>query len=185
MYIQPCCIDKELPPIAKQPVAYFQSNGDWLLSDLLSSIAYLVPGSVCLITIPEVDVYLLRTLNTYLEKGWFSALMLVTNINQTELVRGELGKHIDRVQYGSDSHLLDGCLALTNFGQHLVVLGPLLLTKDFTYCQYSSSYARTPDLYGQAIESITPKLKLSATIRSKNEWVQKILKRDYSKPVGQ
>ena len=79
MYIQPCCIEKEIPQLMrKQPFSFFQSNGDWTVQDLLKAVGSLVPHAVCLLAIPEADVFLLRTLRTYLSKGWLRALVLVT-----------------------------------------------------------------------------------------------------------
>ena len=92
MYIQPCCIEKELPELLrKQPFCFFQSNGDWTVRDLMKAVSEMVPHAMCLMAIPEVDVYLLRTLRTYLSKGWYRGLVLVTAEPQGELVRQEMG----------------------------------------------------------------------------------------------
>lgn len=179
MYIQPCCINNELPPIARQPFAYFQSNGDWLLKDLMAAVGQLVPDAVCLITIPEVDVFTLRTLNTYLVKGWFKALLLVTNKPQTELVKNELAGNLDKVCYTFDSHILDGVFALTDFHRFLHIQGPLLLQTDFTLCMYSSSYGTDAGLFKSATEAITPKLKLTTVLPNKNELIVKLLNKKY------
>lgn len=179
MYIQPCCIATELPPIARQPFAYFQSNGDWLLTDLMASVSQLVPGSVCLITIPEVDVFLLRTLSNYFEKGWFKALLLVTNKNQAALVRNELEPYLDRVCYTFDAHVLDGMFALTNFSRFLAIQGAMLTKKDFTLCQYSSSYGNDAELFKSATEAILPKLKMTTVLPCSHELIVKLLNKKF------
>lgn len=67
MYIQPCCIHRELPLLMRGTArCYFQSNVDWTLQDLMKAISCLVPSCEAVVCMPVVDVYLLRTLRTYL-----------------------------------------------------------------------------------------------------------------------
>ena len=132
MYIQPCCIEKEIPQLMrKQPFSFFQSNGDWTVQDLLKAVGSLVPHAVCLLAIPEADVFLLRTLRTYLSKGWLRALVLVTSTPQGELVKQEMGSMLPLMTYASHDQVQDGLLALTDFGRFLVVQGGDAYRKGF------------------------------------------------------
>lgn len=179
MYIQPCCVDKELPPIVKQPFAFFQSNGDWDVSKLMSSVSYLIENPVCLMVIPEVNVFLLRTLNTYLEKDWYRSLCLLTAVNQTGLVKAEFGKNISCVHYANSKQVMDGQFALTNLYRHLVVQGPLLIENDFTLCNYSSFCGTDAGVFKSALEAAIPRLRMNATVTSDDELIVKLLSLDF------
>lgn len=190
MYIQPCCIDKELPPIARQPFAFFQSNGDWTVEKLMKAISQLVEGSVCVLVLPEVNVFLLRTLNTYLAKEWYKSLILLTADNQAAMVRAEFGRNLPRVQYAHHKQVMDGQFLLTNFKQHLVVQGPLLLDNDFTLCNYSSSFgniydkdsdraALTMSAFKASLDAVIPRLRMHTDIASDDEQIHKLISLDF------
>lgn len=190
MYIQPCCIDKELPPIARQPFSFFQSNGDWTVDKLMSSVSQLVENAVCVLVIPEVDVFLLRTLNTYLAKDWYKSIILLTANNQTEMVRAEFGSNISRVLYAHHKQVTDGQFGLTNFKKHLMIQGPMLIANDFTLCSYSSSFVSSNDKdekraklsvssFKSALDAIIPRLRMHADIASDDELIQKLITLDF------
>lgn len=190
MYIQPCCINQELPPIARQPFSFFQSNGDWTVDKLMASVSQLVENAVCVMVIPEVNVFLLRTLNTYLAKDWYKSIILLTTSNQAEMVRAEFGSNISRVLYAHHKQVADGQFALTNFKHYLVIQGPLLLENDFTLCSYSSSYGNSNDSNGErakqtvssfkaAFDAVIPRLRMHTDIASDNELIQKLINLDF------
>jgi len=174
-YIEPCCIDKQLPPVLKQPFAFFQSGGDWTVIDLMKAASYLVEKAVCVLVIPEVDVFLLRKLNTYLVKGWYEGVVLLTNTNQADLVLSEFGSNISQVHYATSAQVADGQFALTNFSNHLLVQGPMLLEKDFILSNYSSYSGGSSSLFKAALEAAIPKLRLHPLIESDNEQVKNLL----------
>lgn len=176
MYIQPCCIEKELPALLRQsPFAFFQSNGDWLATDLMKSVSCLVSGAVALIAIDEADVFLLRTLRTYLAKDWYRGVILCTARQQTEQVESELAGYLDRVTYVGNPQIVDGMFALANASRYLVVQGPLLAEKDFSLCQYAGYFGSEAAPFRAATEALTAKVKTSAFLRSKDEWVEAVI----------
>lgn len=180
MYIQPCCIEKELPELMrKQPFSFFQSNGDWTVQDLMKSVGQLVPHAVCLLALPEADVFLLRTLRTYLSKGWLRALVLVTAEPQGELVKAELQSYLPLVTYANHNQVQDGLLALTDFGKFLVVQGAMLTEKDFTLCQYTGYFGTSGEVFASAVEAVCARAKMGAFIKSPHEDIQSLLDKEY------
>lgn len=175
MYIQPCCIDNELPPVIRQGFAFFQSNGDWKATQLMSAVSCLVPESVCVLMTPEADMFLLRELARYVAKGWYTGVLLLTADNQKEAVKEAFGKYIDRVQYACDKQVSDGLFALTNGCEHMVIQGPLLNESDFSLCNYAASFGKSDSLFYSAIEASLPKLKLGALIKADHEAVKAIM----------
>ena len=180
MYIQPCCIEKELPQLLKQhPFCFFQSNGDWTVRDLMKAVSEMVPHAVCLMALPEVDVYLLRTLRTYLSKGWYRGLVLVTAEPQGELVRQEMGSMLPLVTYANHNQVQDGLLALTDFGKFLVVQGAMLTEKDFSLCQYAGFYGPSSTVFASAVEAVSARAKMGAFIKSPHEDIRSLLEKEY------
>ena len=163
MYIQPCCIDRELPALLRQsPYSFFQSNGDWLLGDLLRGIGSLVPNAVALIAMPATDIYTLRLLRTFLAKEWFRAVVLITGEAQATLVNTAMEGYAGSLTYASNSQVMDGLVALTDFTRHLVVQGPVLTEKDFSLCQFAAYYGTDPAPFYQATEALIAKVKTGA-----------------------
>ena len=180
MYIQPCCIEKELPQLLKQQsFCFFQSNGDWQVTDLMKSVSCLIPHSLILLAIPEVDVFLLRTIRTYLSKGWYRGFVLLTSSPQAELVKSEMGNLIQLVSYANHYQVQDGMLALTDFNKYLVIQGAMLLEKDFSLCKYTAYYGTEPRLFASAIEAETARVKMGAFIKSPYEDIKSLLDKDY------
>lgn len=182
MYIQPCCIEKELPELLrKQPFAFFQSNGDWTTADLMKAVSCMVQNALCILSLPEVDVYLLRTLRTYLSKGWFRGLVLITAEPQAELVKSEMGGMLQLVTYVNNYQIQDGMFALTDFLNFIVIQGAMLTEKDFSLCLYSAYRGKDPNVFASAVESLTTKAKIGAFIKSQNEDIKSLLDKDYIK----
>lgn len=179
MYIEPCCFDKQLRSMSRQPIAYFQTNGDVLVSSFLKALMQCVPGGMLILTMPQVDVPLLRKLYTYLVKDWLSAVVLLTSTDQTELIRGEFGDKIDRVHYAFHSQVIDGQLAMTNFSDCLVLQGAMLIEKDFSLCNYSLSCNRNAEMFKSALHGTVPRLRQQPVIKSEHQDVLKFLALDF------
>lgn len=180
MYIQPCCIEKELPELMrKQPFAFFQSNGDWATADLMKAVSCMVPHALCLLAMPEIDVFLLRTLRTYLSKGWYRGLVLVTAEPQAELVKSEMGGMLPLVTYANHNQVQDGLLALTDFGKFLVVQGAMLTEKDFSLCQYAGYFGTDSKMFASAVEAVSARAKMGAFVKSANEDIRSFLEKEY------
>lgn len=158
MYIQPCCIDKELPRLMRGTAhSYFQSNGDWTAQDLMKAISCLVPECEATLCLPTVDAYLLRRLRTYLAKGWYRRVTLVTRDDQSELIATEV--HNDAFAYAHHAQVTDCLFALTNGTEHLAITGPLLLEKDNLLHHYAGYYGRDAAVYKSAVEAVLARSK--------------------------
>lgn len=182
MYIQPCCIEKELPAmLKKQPFCFFQSNGDWVTQDLMKAVSYIVPHAIVLLAIPSIDVYLLRSLRTYLSKGWYRGLVLLTSEPQSDLVKKEMGNMLPLVTYANNNQIQDGLLALTDFGQFLVIQGAMLTEKDFSLCSYAGYFGKDSSVFASAVEALLARAKMGAFIVSPNEDIRSLLNKDYIK----
>lgn len=177
MYIEPCCIDKDLPPIVRQGFAFFQSNGDWTVQKLMSAVSHVVPSSVCVLVLPSVDVALLRVINHYLSRGWYKAVVILTAENHEEMVRNELSGFLSKVHYAVDNHVVDGQFILYSKEMWLVIQGALLLESDWSVCNYASAYGTSSQLLHQATDALVPMLKLRALITSEDEDVRAFIGR--------
>lgn len=182
MYIQPCCIEKELPDLLKkQPFCFFQSNGDWVTKDIMKAISFMIPHAVVLLAIPVIDVFLLRTLRTYLSKGWYRGLVLLTSEPQSDLVKSEMSNMLPLVTYANNNQIQDGLLALTDFRNYLVIQGAMLTEKDFSLCSYAGYFGKDSSVFASAAEALSARAKMGAFIVSPNEDIRSLLNKDYIK----
>jgi hypothetical protein len=180
MYIAPCCVDKDLPKVMKEAkggFCFFQTNGDVTLEKLLGAVSRLAGDEhVIVLTVPEVDVMMLRTLAYYFRRGWTQALLLLTQRSQKELVESELNGYLDRVHYAVDPLVLDAQLAIigcdtkdtkgsgTFVSLSLVIQGAMLSQADFSLSLYAAWLGSDKDVLLQAIDPVIAKLKMKAVI---------------------
>ena len=158
MYIQPCCIHRELPQLMRGTArCYFQSNGDWTLQDLMKAISCLVPSCEAVVCMPVVDVYLLRTLRTYLAKGWYTGVTLLTRDDQSALVAAEVKD--ERLHYAHHAQVSDGLFALSDGTDHLAVIGALLLDKDGLLHHYAAYFGRDRETYKEITGAVLARSK--------------------------
>ena len=195
MYIEPCCIDKQLPALIRRSqggFCFFQTNGDCDLKKLLDSVSHMasgVGGHVLVLTVPEVDITMLRTLAYYFRRGWTRALLLLTRAVQTELVQTELADYIDHIHYAADPLIIDGQLAILSTstvpepaeGQGssgLIIQGAMLSQPDFSLSLYSAWLGTDRDIIRSAIDPAIAKLKAKPQIdHSQHPEVARILER--------
>ena len=195
MYIEPCCIDKQLPALIRRSqggFCFFQTNGDCDLKKLLDSVSHMasgVGGHVLVLTIPEVDITMLRTLAYYFRRGWTRALLLLTRAVQTELIQTELADYIDHIHYAADPLIIDGQLAILSTstvpepaeGQGssgLIIQGAMLSQPDFSLSLYSAWLGTDRDIIRSAIDPAIAKLKAKPQIdHSQHPEVARILER--------
>lgn len=176
MYLEPCCIGKEIPKLLKEHTfkdkagktrnaVCFQSGGDWTVTDLMKAVICLADKGLLILAIPQVDENLMRTVSTYLSREWCKELLLVTAEGQEELVRENLSGHLENVTYSVNKGLYEGFLGLSNGNKHLIVNGPMLLEKDFSICQYSAMYGDDPDIIYSATDAFRPLLRMNSVIK--------------------
>ena len=195
MYIEPCCIDKQLPALIRRSqggFCFFQTNGDCDLKKLLDSVSHMasgVGGHVLVLTVPEVDITMLRTLAYYFRRGWTRALLLLTRAVQTELIQTELADYIDHIHYAADPLIIDGQLAILSTstvpepaeGQGssgLIIQGAMLSQPDFSLSLYTACLTTDRDIIRSAIDPAIAKLKAKPQIdHSQHPEVARILER--------
>lgn len=186
MYVEPCCIERVLPELIRDnthklkdgsffSAACFQSGGDWTVSDLLKSVSPLAGGGLMILSLPQADASLMRTLSAYLSKKWCTDILLLTSEGQESLVREFMGTNIDKVTYVVNKGLLDGFLGLYNNGKALCVTGPMLLDKDFSICMYTVMYGSCPDFLYAATDAFRPLLRINPVIKGKGELTEEFL----------
>ena len=210
MYIEPCCIDKQLPALIRRSqggFCFFQTNGDCDLKKLLDSVSHMasgVGGHVLVLTVPEVDITMLRTLAYYFRRGWTRALLLLTRAVQTELIQTELADYLDHIHYAADPLIIDGQLAIlststvpepvalgrrtlatigTQEGQGssgLIIQGAMLSQPDFSLSLYTAWLGTDRDIIRSAIDPAIAKLKAKPQIdHSQHPEVARILERNF------
>ena len=197
MYIEPCCIDKQLPALIRRSqggFCFFQTNGDCDLKKLLDSVSHMasgVGGHVLVLTVPEVDITMLRTLAYYFRRGWTRALLLLTRTVQTELIQAELADYIDHIHYAADPLIIDGQLAILSTstvpepveGQGssgLIIQGAMLSQPDFSLSLYTACLTTDRDIIRSAIDPAIAKLKAKPQIdHSQHPEVARILERNF------
>lgn len=188
-YIEPCCIDRQLPGLlkdAKGGFCFFQTSGDVTLQKLMDATSRLAgDGHVLVMTTAEVDVAMLRTLAYYLRRGWTRALMLLTRTPQTELIATELAEWADRIHYATDPLVIDGQLAIIGCGEEgarraVIIQGALMGEPDFSLSLYAGWTGTDGDITRQAIDPTLAKLKTKPAIdHSDMAEIARILHRDF------
>ena len=181
MYIQPCCIDRQLPEVLrKQKISFFQSMGDWTTQDLMKAVSCLVMDDcVAIMAIYKVDAYLLRALRTYLAKGWYKGVVLLTHEDQTELVKSELTSYLPCVCYAHNKQIYESEFALTNGHQHLAIAGALLLEKDMHLHNYAAFFDTNRERFYELISPFFARVKTSPAIKAEDEWVNAVIRNTY------
>ena len=204
MYIEPCCIDKQLPALIRRSqggFCFFQTNGDCDLKKLLDSVSHMasgVGGHVLVLTLPEVDITMLRTLAYYFRRGWTRALLLLTRAVQTELIQTELADYIDHIHYAADPLIIDGQLAILSaltvpvvrqahqpdtvpeLVEGLIIQGAMLSQPDFSLSLYTAWLGTDRDIIRSAIDPAIAKLKAKPQIdHSQHPEVARILERNF------
>lgn len=177
-YVEPCCIDRQLPLLLKNQAggfAFFQTNGDVLIDHLIKAVGYMAgEGQILLLCMPQVDMKVLRMMNLFLNRGWAKAVMLLTQSAQEELIAAELADHLDRIHYACDPMVLDGFLAILpvkqeasgmkNEGRAVIIQGPMLSEQDFSLCLYAAWVGTDKQVMAGALDSMVAKLKTKARI---------------------
>ena len=203
-YIEPCCIDRQLPGLIKQSRAgfcFFQTNGDVTLEKFLGAVSHMasgVGGHVLMLTVPEVDIPMLRTLAYYFRRGWTQALLLLTREAQTALIESELADYLASVHYAADPLIIDGQLAIMEVkaqaeaesvasaavpqqpAKALIIQGAMLSQPDFSLSLYAAWLGTDTDTIRAALDPAIAKLKTKPILdRSQQPQVARVLQRQF------
>lgn len=90
MYIEPCCIDNQLPRLLRQSdghAAMFQTSGDVTLEHMLKALMPMVGDRprVLTLALPVIDDDVIALLQRYMRLEWVAHLNLITSQPQAEL----------------------------------------------------------------------------------------------------
>ena len=210
-YIEPCCIDRQLPGLIKQSRAgfcFFQTNGDVTLEKFLGAVSHMASGAgghILILTVPEVDIQMLRTLAYYFRRGWTQALLLLTREAQTALIESELADYLASVHYAADPLIIDGQLAIMEVkaqgeadtaqaeaesvasaavpqqpAKALIIQGAMLSQADFSLSLYAAWLGTDTDTIRDALDPAIAKLKTKPLLdRSQQPLVARVLARKF------
>jgi len=161
MYIEPCCIHNQLPALLKEhPLSFFQSSGDWDVAKLMTAVAYLTDGQDLLLCIPEIDIDLCRTFETWFSRGWLHDLQLITQKNQADLLKQELSSRLGFINYCCDPLVLDSLIWFKGKQKHLIIQGPMLLKEDYSLCLYTAYHGNKQEIIEMATAPLLSKLRI-------------------------
>lgn len=158
MYIEPCCIQKQLPELLKEEVSHFHSNSDWTINELLLTL--LLCGQVDELTIvmPTVDVQLLRTLSFILDhEEWVKHLTLITQGDELDEIIAQLQTYVYRVTIAEDTVCFRS-ISLKSATKHIVIQGSINLEKSRSMQAFTVT--TTEKLYNQFMETILPRMRV-------------------------
>lgn len=160
MYIEPCCIDNQLPRLLRQSdghAAMFQTSGDVTLEHMLKALMPMVGDRprVLTLALPVIDDDVTALLQRYMRLEWVAHLNLITSQPQTELQPQleRIGVPMDRITLSivTDATTL-GLLVFTGATATAAVQGQLESTVRKGLHLYSALYAPTNT---PAIRSLT------------------------------
>ena len=163
MYIEPCCIDRQLPRLLRAGGRFFQTSGDVAARKMLTAASWLC-GRVVNITLlmPVVDKSMLATLAHYFAQGWLTRLTLLTQGDQSALV----GQHLAALSpgqtfvYGHDKMLSGGLMLIEGDERTLFIQGPMLCDgQPFAYLLYAAVLSPTPEELESVMETVRPKIR--------------------------
>lgn len=151
LYIEPCCIQKQLPILIRDMGEYgmFYSQGDWGVPKLLEAVESLVPSQgtevMSVFVLETLSQSFVRRIERDLRMGWSQAFIIVTNSNNTQMLQDLLSPDdLDRICYCPSQPAAVHCNLWIRWSPQssLVVSGPLTPTDvgPKRYCQYSTHY---------------------------------------------
>ena len=161
MYIEPCCIDNQLPRLLRQSdghAAMFQTSGDVTLEHMLEALMPMVGDRprVLTLALPVVDDDVIALLQRYMRLEWVAHLNLITSdttITQHPSPLTQIGVPMDRITLSivTDATTL-GLLVFTGATATAAVQGQLESSVRKGLHLYSALFAPTNT---PAIRSLT------------------------------
>ena len=160
MYIEPCCIDNQLPRLLRQSdghAAMFPTSGDVTLEHMLKALMPMVGDRprVLTLALPVVDDDVAALLQRYMRLEWIAHLNLITSqpLSQLQPQLERIGVAMDRITVAivTDATTL-GLLVFTGASATAAVQGQLESSVRKGLHLYSALYAPTNS---PAIRSLT------------------------------
>ena len=112
--------------------------------------------------------------------GGIESFMLLTKEDQTELVKSIMNG-MDCVIYAHHPMILDGLMVCMEDSMNIIIQGAMLTQRDDSLCQYACSadtgYVsdKGNNRIKECLSGILPKFRIYSTIKSNNQYIQKIL----------
>ena len=161
MYVEPCCIDNQLPRLLRQSdghAAMFQTSGDVTLEHMMEALMPMIGDRprVLTLALPVVDDDVVALLQRYMRLEWVAHLNLITSdttITQHPSPLTQIGVPMDRITLSivTDATTL-GLLVFTGDRATAAVQGQLESSVRKGLHLYSALYAPTNS---PAIRSLT------------------------------
>lgn len=197
-YLEPCCIEQQLPRAVKagKGSALFQTNGDVTIEKLMQAACCLASGGFgeYWICIREVDVVLMRFLRHWMNRGWIRELHLLTTTDQREMVASELGEELMKhVDYGWREGLGLEAFCVVGERESMVVQGEMLLSARTEPVMTAYSAAVGPNermldsegTVGSLIENLRAVLRLSKRKARKKKEAEANASEDAAEPKAE
>lgn len=123
---EPCCIENTLPILLRQyGLVTWQSNGDVTFEKIMKAVACMAGNELnIIVAVPVIDVPMLRYLRWFQQRGWLKALTVLTQKQQTGLIRGEMLTGIP-LTVRSHKSITEGVLIIKGEKQTVIVQGSL------------------------------------------------------------
>lgn len=161
MYIEPCCIARQLPKLIREGISFFQTSGDICVRDFLQAVSSMCGTDLHLtLMLPAADAQLVRTLAHYFFQEWITRLTLLTHDDQTGLLTAGLAQYADRIEYVHDPLILDGLLCIRGTDGTLIMQGAMLPQIDYGFSLYSVWFGRDKDVVEAATEAVKAKVRV-------------------------
>lgn len=123
---EPCCIENTLPILLRQyGLVTWQSNGDVTFEKIMKAVACMAGNELnIIVAVPMIDVPMLRYLRWFQQRGWLKDLTVLTQKQQTGLIRGEMLTGIP-LTVRSHKSITEGVLIIKGEKQTVIVQGSL------------------------------------------------------------
>ena len=168
--MEPCCVERTLPMLLRKNNGWlpWQTNGDVTADKILKAVAHLAGNEIRLTVVAvSVDVALLRTLAWYFRRGWLKSLTVLTQHDQSELIRGELSTFNSQLSTCDHPDVTDDMLIIEGEEQTVVVQGRLLTEVTPGHCQYITYVGTDADRIQQFTATATSKIKVASRKKAK------------------
>ena len=191
MYIEPCCVDRQLPNLLRENAGnavFFQTSGDITIAQLMQAVSCMVQAPyVMLLQVPEIDDATLKTIRYYFQREWQGGLLLLTHDDQSEQIKNLLADYLDRIQYAYDPLVADGQLAFARLATDgilsVIIQGAMLGAKDFSLSLYAGYYGYSRqcaeraslNVWRSATSAAISKLRTRPTIKATHALVTSVL----------
>lgn len=187
-YVEPCCVERQLPEVLNKGLCFFQTNGDVTLEKILSSVGYFAGGHPVLVfTAQDIELDFVKVLKHYFDRGWIDGAILVSSSAMAEQMRTEdmlkeyLGNYIHQVQFAIDPLVYECQLALVG-ASAVVIRGYMSMDVSYGLTLFSGwkISKSSKDMLDAALSPIVAKAKLKPIIDNKeNGAINRILSRKY------